>query len=355
MIVKNEAQVIERCLASVKPLIDTWLIVDTGSTDGTQNLIRTFLKDIPGELHDRPWVDFGHNRTEAIRLAQGKASYLLVIDADDVLMAPPDFSWPLLTADAYSIEVHYNTTRFWRTHLFRSDLDFYYAGVIHEGLMSSQKQTHERLEKITYHCLGGGARSQDPKKYERDAMILQNALSAEPGNTRYAFYLAQSFRDAGKWAQSILAYENRVNMQGWDEEVYFSLHQIAVLSVKLNLPDELVIQRFLRAYEFRPTRAEPLCHLAAFLRKRGRPAAAYPFALTASRLPRPSDTLFVEEAVYVWCAMDEYAVAAYWVGDYEAGISANQHLLSHPLLPESQRERIEKNLRFCQEKCLTVC
>jgi len=43
MIVKNEAAVIERCLASVRPLIDTWVISDTGSTDGTQDLIRADL------------------------------------------------------------------------------------------------------------------------------------------------------------------------------------------------------------------------------------------------------------------------------------------------------------------------
>src|SRR5574340_542399 len=85
MIVKNESKVIERCLASVKPIIDTWVIVDTGSTDGTQAIVREFLKDIPGELHERPWVNFGHNRNEALELARGKADYLLLIDADDKL------------------------------------------------------------------------------------------------------------------------------------------------------------------------------------------------------------------------------------------------------------------------------
>ncbi|MFI5334997.1 MAG: hypothetical protein ACHQT8_07570, partial [Chlamydiales bacterium] len=73
MIVKDESAVIEKCLSTVKPLIDYWVIVDTGSKDGTQDLIRNFLKDIPGELHERPWVNFEYNRNEALDLARNKA------------------------------------------------------------------------------------------------------------------------------------------------------------------------------------------------------------------------------------------------------------------------------------------
>ncbi|MBV9577242.1 MAG: glycosyl transferase, partial [Chloroflexi bacterium] len=53
MIVKNESKVIQRCLASVRGLIDAWAIVDTGAVDGTQTLIRDALRDLPGELLER--------------------------------------------------------------------------------------------------------------------------------------------------------------------------------------------------------------------------------------------------------------------------------------------------------------
>jgi hypothetical protein len=68
MIVKDEAPVIARCLASVRPIIDYWIIVDTGSTDGTPAIVRKVLGDLPGELYERPWLDFVHNRSEALFL-----------------------------------------------------------------------------------------------------------------------------------------------------------------------------------------------------------------------------------------------------------------------------------------------
>jgi glycosyltransferase involved in cell wall biosynthesis len=94
MIVKNEADVVAETLDSVAPYISSWVIVDTGSTDGTQDVIRKHMArlGIPGELHERPWRNFGHNRTEALNLAQGHGDYIWVIDADDIVVGTPDFT-----------------------------------------------------------------------------------------------------------------------------------------------------------------------------------------------------------------------------------------------------------------------
>jgi glycosyltransferase involved in cell wall biosynthesis len=77
MIVKNETKILHECLDSVHPHIDYWVIVDTGSTDGTQEYIKQYFaeKGIPGELIERPWINFGHNRSEALDLCTGKADY----------------------------------------------------------------------------------------------------------------------------------------------------------------------------------------------------------------------------------------------------------------------------------------
>ena len=84
MMVKNEAHVISNALRSVKPFIDHWVIVDTGSTDNTKDIIANELAGIQGELLDIPFKNYGYNRTEVFKAAYDKADYMLVLDADDI-------------------------------------------------------------------------------------------------------------------------------------------------------------------------------------------------------------------------------------------------------------------------------
>ena len=87
MIVKNEAHLIQDTLEKLtkKIAFDYWCVSDTGSTDGTQDIIRSFFanKQIAGELVEHKWRDFGYNRTKALESAYNKSDYLLVFDADD--------------------------------------------------------------------------------------------------------------------------------------------------------------------------------------------------------------------------------------------------------------------------------
>jgi hypothetical protein len=64
----------------------------------------------------------------------------------------------------------------------------------------------------------------------------------------------------------------------------------------------------------------------------------------------PADILFVDDTVYAWRALDEHAVAAYWVGRYKEAMSINQRLLAGKALPPADRERVQKNMNFCREK-----
>jgi glycosyltransferase involved in cell wall biosynthesis len=352
MIVKNEAQVVRRCLDSVRPIIDTWVIVDTGSSDGTQLIIKEHFRDIPGMLYEHPWRNFGHNRTEALALARNKADYVLVFDADDVLLVQRGFAMPQLTLDAYSLAIQLGDTIYWRACIVSTRLAWRYVGVLHEYLACDGEHRRERLSGLTIAAGVGGGRSRGlsaAEKYTKDAGILERALVDEPDNSRYVFYLAQSYRDAGRLRKSLKIYERRAAMGGWDEEVWYSLFEVGKLSERLEQPPATVTERYLAAYQFRPQRAEPLVELARYYRERKQYALAHLFALRAINIPKPADYLFINVANYEWRALDEFAIASYWIGDYARAQRACEKLLEDAALPVEHLARVTENLNFCRE------
>lgn len=351
MIVRNETHVIERCLASLRDRVDRWCIVDTGSTDDTREKIRGLMAGIPGEIHERPWKDFGHNRSEALALARPHADYSFMIDADEEMAFPPGFAWPDLAADSYMLLHATGSNRYWRSSLFSNRLAWRYAGVLHEYAEAPGAGLGTRLEGPVVWGFFDGGRSvglSQAEKYERDARTLEEALAAEPDNARYQFYLAQSYRDAGLHRKAIDAYVRRAEMGGWAEEVWYSLQQVAVISEWIGAPEQAVVHAYLKAYGNRPVRAEPLVRLAAYLRDKGQHVLAHLYASRAKDIPRPEDILFLDDDTYAWRALDEYSISAYWVGDRAGSAAACERLLASPLTPEAERSRIRANLAYAR-------
>lgn len=355
MIVKNEAHVIRRCLESVRPLIDTWVILDTGSTDGTQDVIRDVFSDLPGALHERPWKGYDGSRSEAIDLARSEADYLLFIDADDLMEVEPGFRMPELTHDAYHVALHSGTLIHWRQALVSTRLPWRYVGVLHEYIECGGSHSLGTFKGANILSVGGGARLKEEgqrQKYLRDAKILQKGLIKEPDNSRYVFYLAQSWRDAGEPKKSLAAYDRRARMGGYAEEVFCAHLYGARLAAEIDRPPAQVIDRYLRAYESRPSRGgEALGGLARYCRMNGeRWPLAYMYARQAAQIPYPKDTLFVEFEWYEWHSLDELAVAAYWTGEYEESARCSQRLLESGKVPPDHLDRVTRNLESSREK-----
>jgi glycosyltransferase involved in cell wall biosynthesis len=351
MIVKNEAHIIQRCLDSALPWIDSWIIVDTGSTDGTQEFVRRHLARVPGELHERPWQNFGKNRTEALELARPTADYLLFLDADDVLTVADGTPRPELGAGGHYMRVEVGaSTSFSRVNLVSTRLPWRWEGAVHEVVTCPEPHQIEHLEGWTIRSLADSARNRDPAgKFLRDAAMLEAAVAEDPTHTRNVFYLAQSYRDAGELERAIEWYERRITLGGWEEEVWYSRFQIAVLHERRG-NWQMALPGYLAAFQYRPARLEPLCELARHYRVAGEHALAHLFAAAALDRPAPNDILFLDDSVYAWRALDEYAISAYWVGKYEESLRANERLLDEGKLPAAERARIEKNRAFCVGK-----
>ncbi|MCJ2077093.1 glycosyltransferase [Methylobacterium sp. E-016] len=192
IIVRDEAHVVLRCLESASDLIDAAVVVDTGSRDGTPDLVRTWLArhGIPGCVITEPWRDFAHNRSSALAALRRRPGidYTLVLDADDRLVRDAGFDpaafKAALAADVDDVEIRHGGTVYRRLQLFANRLDFRYRSVLHEYLtVPDSARTRAFAAGLAVHYGGDGARSRDPETYARDAALLEAALveEADPG------------------------------------------------------------------------------------------------------------------------------------------------------------------------------
>ena len=357
MIVKDETHVIERCLRSVAPFVDRYDITDTGSTDGTPEKIKEIMNElgVPGEVYLSDWKGFGdHNgkigsRSESLRNCDGKADYAWVIDADDSAIGTiqlPDNA----QADAYSLRIKRGDFVWWRNQIFKTESKWRYEGVLHE--YAATDKPNPRIERLT-NDYSIEARTEGNRnvgitpveKYTRDAETLRKALEETPDNSRYQFYLAQSYFDSQQWEKSEEAYQGRVDMGGWPEEVFYSMYRVAILKGIQQRPVEEVIKAFEACYNFKPNRAEPLYQISKLYRAEGKPALAYLFAKAALEIPYPdSDILFIQDEVYRYGVLDEVGATAFYAGKPHVGYAACKKLIDENLLPEDHKPRVIENL-----------
>jgi glycosyltransferase involved in cell wall biosynthesis len=355
MIVKNESKVIERCFNSVKRLVDYWVICDTGSTDGTQEIIKNFWEKegIKGELYEHEWKNFGHNRSLLMKLAKGKADYIITLDADEVFEFENDFEIPYLDKDSYCIWTRKGATDYQRLQLVSDKFDWYYKGVCHEYLTHVEKEgnvpsTQSVLQKIMNIPYPDGFRSSDSNKYKKDALVFEMALLDEPDNIRYIYYLAQSYRDSQDYDNAIKYYKKRVEMAKncTSEETYYAQYQIALCKLCKNEPFENYAGDLLKAYNIRPIRLEAAHTFVKTCRMNNLNYIGYQtfkHLLERDNL-ETKDTSFLHMDAYKWSMLNELSLVAVSCKLYKEAESIIQRILDEKKYPEKMLPVLENNI-----------
>ena len=301
LMIRNESKILQRCLEAVSNLVDAFCICDTGSTDNTCEIAEEFLKTHAGCLTKTEWRDFGHNRTLSFEAAQEfcrnndynlNETYGLLLDADMVFV-PGTLRDEFLNEIGYTIIQCAGNLEYPNCRLVRMDYTWKCRGVTHEywdGPTSSLAKSVCYIDDRN----DGGCKSD---KFERDARLLEKGLQDEPENVRYMFYLAQTYHSLGRWQDSTKMYKKRIAAGGWDEEVWYSQYMIAQCHQNLGNIEKFE-EWMLRAYKYRPSRAESLYKLAKYFREKGQHYKAYQYAQMGTGIPKSHDSLFIEKDVY---------------------------------------------------------
>ena len=356
LMVKDEEHGIARTLESVKPWVDRWLVLDTGSTDRTKDIVCELLGSLPGELCEAPFVDFASSRNLALDRCGQDSEFILWLDADDELVGGDDLRRYLedergrheADREAYYLRVEMGVS-FDSARVLRSAAGWRFVGTVHEVLTKPGRPPPvHRVGGVTVrHHQGEVAAERSRARWQRDVGLLQAELERDPDNARAAYYLAMTYSWLERWDEAAAALERRISMAGWVEEIYQSHMQRALVDARRGRPWPEILERYLTAHGIAPHRAEPLHAIAAHYDASGEHALCFLFARRGWELSYPaSDSLFVDDSVYAWRLADLVASSAYWIGELSVGEQAARQALRH----RPDDARLRENLKFYLER-----
>lgn len=353
MIVKNEAHIIRESMSCTLPLIDTFSIVDTGSTDNTIEVIKDFYKEkgIEGVVHERPWKNFGHNRSESLKLCDGLMDYILVIDADDLMFFPSnarEILHKILEEEKPNgccLNIHQGTEmKYMRGQIFKANDGWMYKGVVHE-YPSNCKDECKMINLPPEFWMESrrlGGRNLTGDKMKRDIEALLKGIEEEPDNDRYYFYLAQSYRDNGNNEEAIKYYKKRFKMGRWYEEAWNSAYNVGECYRRIG--NILKFEHWMqKAFEFHKARAEPLYHLVKYYRETNQFYKALHYINIVRKLSYPkNDVLFVEQFPNSGGIEYEASIVEYYVHPEKC----LETTLKYMLLRDEYQDNCVSNLKF---------
>ena len=322
MIVKNESKIITRLFDSVISIIDCYCICDTGSTDNTVELIKSYFenKNIPGTIVSEPFKNFAHNRNFALKSAVGMSDYVLLMDADMILQITNFNKQKLHVFDSCYILQGNNDFYYQNMRIVKNNGLFSYVGVTHEYVStpSNNKLLHITKEELFITDYGDGGCKND--KFERDIKLLSDGIIAEPNNSeRYHFYLANSYHDIGNFEKAIETYEKRIKIGGWDQEIWYSYYRIGLCYKNLGKISDAIFT-WMNAYDHLPIRIENLYEIINHYRHTSKSKLAKVFydmakeSLNKNKNTNRDSFLFLHNDVYTYKLDYEFTIFAAYIG-----------------------------------------
>lgn len=352
MMVKNEEKRITVSFDSVKDFVDTFIILDTGSTDNTIPIMKEYCKNNNITLHlkEEPFVNFEVSRNVSLDFAdevidKNKPKYLILLDCNDELKNGEilykfvsEYKGP---CHGFHLKQNWwngsNSDTYYNMRFVKSHNQWRYKGVVHEYMMCPQLEKNKNDAKDIVMKIEGPTLFQDRtkdddksmKRFTRDKELLYGEYLKNPVEPRTLFYLGQTCGCLGHIQEAYKYYTLRVKQEGFLEEVYHSYYRLGELSMIMKHPWEESFNWFMKAFSH-SQRVEPLIKIAEYYKTHNHKGeetpdflTSYMYAHMACKLLFPfNQILFIDRRAYDYTRWHLLGIVAYYVGRYKEGKEA---------------------------------
>ncbi len=326
MIVKNEEDVLERCLKSAADLVDEIVIVDTGSTDRTREIARQFTD----RVYDFTWVDdFAAARNYAFSLAE--KDYCMWLDADDVILETDQTVFhelkETLDPTVCVVMVKYNTGfdengnvtfSYFRERLIKNHAGMRWEGAVHEAITP--------VGPVIYSDFAVTHRKLHPANPDRNLQIYEKQLAQgaqlEP---RQQFYYGRELYYHQRYEEAVQVFEQFLEMgQGWVENNIDACCHCAYCYERMDRPEQ-ALQSLLRSFAYDRPRAEVCCELGRwFFQQENISLAVYWYSLALTCIRDDSRGGFISPDCYGYLPCIQLCVCYSRMGNYQRAEQMNE-------------------------------
>ena len=381
-ICKDESPVIENMLESAKDIVDLIVVNDTGSTDGTQQIIKNFGEKygIPTYVFERPFDDFENSRNHAMQKLRDVVAELnwnpdqvhgFWFDCDETLVIDSKFNKSQFTKDLYMINTYIGQMKYTRNTFFKVSKPFRWYGPVHEFIVCDDQNITSGLAEnihVDVKMTGNSWLGDIAEKYASHAYKLEAYINKNRQDPRWIFYTAQSWHDAAsikdnkeeneeRLRRSLKYYRERVSRtDGYAEEIYYAQYRIGTIMRIIEEPWHLTHMELLKAYQIDPLRGESIKVIIDHYLQMGDWNMAYLYSKLAKttfhgKNPYPTRLLFVDEATYVWKFAEAHAAAAFYTGRMDEAKQTYQEIVNltktHPqFFSQDDLNKIQMNGQF---------
>lgn len=283
MIVKNEEEVLARCLESIAGVPDEIIIVDTGSTDKTREIAAGYTS----KVFSFPWADdFAAARNYSF--SKATMEYCMWLDADDVIQKEEKVKL-LQLKEALSqtvdlVMMKYNTAfdesgapvfSFYRERWIKNDGSHFWLGAVHEVIPLCGELFYSDIA-VSHKKVKAGDPDRNLRIYEK---LLADETQLDP---RQQYYYGRELFYHGQYEKAALIFQEFMEMQsGWIENKIEACALCAECYERLKRK-ELELQMLFRSFEFDRPRAELCCKIGKYFFDLKRyPLAAFWYQLAA--------------------------------------------------------------------------